>query len=123
MISRRSFIASGAILPALSPTFLKNMAEEKQRAVALEITEVESFVIRNPNDETPSDELIEMPPVGALKGQPGLGQRLNHASPSRFKGYQQTLLVKIHTKQGITGWGEAHAPAAPRVHQKVILIY
>src|SRR5690606_17539921 len=32
----------------------------------------------------------------------------------------QTLLVKIHTDQGIIGWGEAHAPGAPRVHQRVI---
>ena len=120
MISRRSFLTSGALLPVFSFPSLVNEAEDKRLPAALKITAVESFVIRNPNDEVASDELIEMPSIGATKGSAGLGQRLNHASPSRFKGYQQTLLVKIQTDQGITGWGEAHAPAAPRVHQKVV---
>lgn len=124
MTSRRSFFKSGALLSvgslaSFSHSFA-DMAEEKRRSTRLEITKIETFVVRDPNDDVPSDELIEMPPMGATKGKPGLGHRLNHASPSRFKGHHQTLLVKIHTDQGIIGWGEAHAPAAPRVHQRVI---
>ncbi len=122
--SRRSILKSGALLPMFSLGPLsKAMAHNeliKDRKPLLKIKQIETFVIRNPNDDVPSDELIEMPALGAVKGETGLGKRLNHASPSRFKGHQQTLLVKIQTDQGITGWGEAHAPAAPRVHQRVI---
>ena len=64
--------------------------------------------------------LIEMPPIGAMTGGVGLWNRLDHASPSRFHGYTQATLVKISTDQGLTGWGECHAPAAPRVHQAVV---
>lgn len=61
-----------------------------------------------------------MPPVGAMTGGPGLGNRLDHASPSRFRGSTQAALVKISTSEGIAGWGECHAPAAPRVHKTAI---
>jgi L-alanine-DL-glutamate epimerase-like enolase superfamily enzyme len=55
-----------------------------------------------------------------MSNRVGIGKRLDHASPSRFKGHSQTVLVKITTDQGIIGWGEAHAPAAPAVHAKVV---
>lgn len=86
----------------------------------LKITKMEAFVLRHPKDRTPPEGLIEMPPVGAMTGGIGLWDRLDHASPSRFKGYQQATVVKITTDQGIVGWGECHAPAAPRVHKTVI---
>lgn len=86
----------------------------------VKITRVEALVIRFPKDATPPEQLIEMPPVGAMTGGLGLWNRLDHHSPSRFKGYTQAVLVKITTDQGITGWGECHAPSAPRVHQTVI---
>ncbi len=86
----------------------------------LKITKVEPLVIRAPKDNTPAEELIVMPPVGAMTGGVGLWNRLDHASPSRFKDYKQAALVKITTDQGIIGWGESHAPAAPRVHKTVI---
>ena len=87
---------------------------------SLKITKVEAFVIRTPKDATPPQRLIEMPPVGAMTGGVGLWNRLDHASPSRFRGYTQAALVKITTDQGLIGWGECHAPAAPRVHQTVV---
>ena len=68
----------------------------------------------------PADEFIEMPPIGFMHDRVGIGRRLDHASPSRFKRHSQTLLVKITTDQGLIGWGEAHAPAAPTVHAQVI---
>ena len=121
MISRRSLFKTGALLPfAFSSQAWASHDREKYSEVKLVITDIETFVIRNPNDGVASEELIEMPPMGALKGKSGLDLRLNHASPSRFKGHQQTLLIKVHTDQGIVGWGEAHAPAAPRVHQRVV---
>ncbi|MCC6859399.1 MAG: mandelate racemase/muconate lactonizing enzyme family protein [Bryobacterales bacterium] len=87
---------------------------------SLKIVKVEAFVIRTPGNPVPPDQLIEMPAVGAMTGGTGLWNRLDHASPSRFKGYTQATLVRITTSAGITGWGECHAPAAPRVHKTVI---
>jgi D-galactarolactone cycloisomerase len=84
------------------------------------ITKVEAFVLRTPMGDTPPEEFIEMPPPGYMTGGLGLWNRLDHASPSRFKGHTQATLVKITTDQDIVGWGEAHAPAAPRVHRAVI---
>ena len=86
----------------------------------LRITEVEAFVIRTPNEPQPPERYIEMPPVGSETGGRGLWNRLDHASPSRFRGATQATLVKITTDQGLIGWGESHAPAAPRVHQTVV---
>lgn len=86
----------------------------------LKITGIEGIVIRTPNDGAAAEALIEMPPVGAVTGGIGLGNRLDHASPSRFKGRTQAVLVKVTTSQGLTGWGECHAPAAPRMHERII---
>jgi len=95
--------------------------EYRSRGIpSLKITRVEPFVIRTPTSASPAEQLIEMPPIGFETQRVGIGMRLDHASPSRFKGYSQTLLVKISTDQGIIGWGEAHAPAAPAVHAKVV---
>ena len=87
---------------------------------SLKITEIEPVITRTPMSTLPSDEFIEMPPIGFMSNRVGIGKRLDHASPSRFKGHSQTALVKITTDQGLVGWGEAHAPAAPAVHAKVI---
>ena len=87
---------------------------------SLKITKVEPIITRTPMSTLPSDEFIEMPPIGYMSNRVGIGKRLDHASPSRFKGHSQTVLVKITTDQGLIGWGEGHAPAAPAVHAKVI---
>jgi len=108
--------AAGTPLPAQS----RPLAGRLAGGPPLRITKVEAMVIRTPPDDTPPEQLIEMPPVGAMTGGVGLWNRLDHSSPSRFKGYTQATLVKITTDQGITGWGECHAPAAPRVHKTVI---
>src|SRR4029453_19577936 len=81
------------------------LAQSRVGTGALKITKVEAFVIRTPKDDTPPERLIEMPPIGAMTGGVGLWNRLDHASPSRFKGYKQAALVKITTDQGIIGWG------------------
>ena len=124
MISRRNLLKTGALAPLITLPNYKHSGlaakEARLKEGILKIKEIETFIIRNPNDHTAADELIEMPPIGASKGRTGLDVRLNHASPSRFKGYQQTLLVKVRTDQGIDGWGEAHAVAAPRAHVRVI---
>ncbi|MBI1354213.1 MAG: mandelate racemase/muconate lactonizing enzyme family protein [Acidobacteria bacterium] len=86
----------------------------------LKITKVEPMVIRTPKDDHPPDYFLEMTEVGRETGGMGLWNRLDHASPTRFRGATQATLVKITTDQGLVGWGESHAPAAPRVHQTVI---
>jgi len=95
--------------------------EDSSRGIgSLAITQVEPVITRTPMNRWPADEFIEMPPIGFMHDRVGIGRRLDHASPSRFKKHSQTLLVKITTDQGLIGWGEAHAPAAPAVHAKVI---
>jgi L-alanine-DL-glutamate epimerase-like enolase superfamily enzyme len=95
--------------------------ENSSRGIgSLEITRVEPIITRTPVSTLPSDEFIEMPPIGFMSNRVGIGKRLDHASPSRFRGHSQTVLIKITTDQGLIGWGEAHAPAAPAVHAKVI---
>jgi D-arabinonate dehydratase/D-galactarolactone cycloisomerase len=110
--------------PALAGSTLlaQNAAVTRSRigVSPLKIVKVEAFVVRTPNDNRPADQLIEMPPVGAMTGGPGLWNRLDHSSPSRFYGHTQAVLVKITTDQDLAGWGECHAPAAPRVHQTVV---
>ncbi len=110
--------------PALAgaPLLSQNeaVAQSRKGTSPLKITRVEAFVIRTPNDNRRADQLIEMPPLGAMTGGPGLWNRLDHSSPSRFFGHTQAVLVKITTDQDLTGWGECHAPAAPRVHQTVV---
>jgi D-arabinonate dehydratase/D-galactarolactone cycloisomerase len=84
------------------------------------IRSVEPLVIRTPARDIPADEPLDLPPIGDLAGGLALWNRLDHASPTRFKGYEQAVLVKITTESGLVGWGECHAPSAPRVHQRVI---
>ena len=84
------------------------------------ISKVKPIVIRTPLGDKPPEHYVEMPEVGRTTSGPGLWNRLDHASPSRFRGATQAVLVKIYTDQGIIGWGESHAPGAPRVHQTVI---
>jgi L-alanine-DL-glutamate epimerase-like enolase superfamily enzyme len=103
---RRSFLGSLATAFAAGSTPLK-------------ITRVEAFVIRTPNTSATVEDLMQMAPPGALTGGLGLYNRLDHASPSRSKQFSQAVLVKV-TAGGIHGWGECHAPAAPRVHQTIV---
>lgn len=103
---RRSFLGSltAAFAAASSP---------------LNITRVEAFVIRTPNTPVTNEDLMQMYPPGAMTGGAGLYNRLDHASPSRSKQFAQAVLVKV-TAGDLYGWGECHAPAAPRVHQTIV---
>ncbi len=86
----------------------------------MRIASVEALVVRSPATPVRFDEPLELPPVGDPTGGVGLWNRLDHASPTRFKGFEQAVLVKITTTEGLVGWGECHAPSAPRMHQRVI---
>lgn len=85
----------------------------------LKITKVEAFIIRTPNTTATNEDLMQMYPLGAMTGGAGLYNRLDHASPSRSKQFAQAVLVKV-TAGDLYGWGECHAPAAPRVHQTIV---
>ncbi|GAB4412305.1 MAG: D-galactarolactone cycloisomerase [Bryobacter sp.] len=106
---RRSFLAS---VPSLTAAFAAS-------ASPLKITRVEAFIIRTPNTPATAADLMQMPPPGSLTGGPGLYNRIDHASPSRSGKFAQAVLVKV-TAGDLQGWGECHAPAAPRVHQTII---
>jgi len=86
----------------------------------LTIRSVEPVIIRTPAKAIAFDEPLDLAPIGDLAGGLALWDRLDHATPTRFKGYEQAVLVKITTDSGLVGWGECHAPSAPRVHQRVI---
>jgi D-galactarolactone cycloisomerase len=127
-VSRRrlfgSAMAAGAAALSTANARAQASARERQERIdaahPLTIRKVEAFVIRNPPTPIGFDEPLELPPVGDMTGGVGIWNRLDHASPTRFKGFEQAVLVKITTDDGLVGWGECHAPSAPRVHQRVI---
>jgi L-alanine-DL-glutamate epimerase-like enolase superfamily enzyme len=93
---------------------------QMRAAAPLKIRSVEPILIRTPADAKPFSDLTSMTDRGALTGGTGVWNRIDHASPSRTPGYEQALLVRITTEDGLSGWGEAHAPSAPRMHQRII---
>ena len=118
-----SAVAAGAAALSQSRAAAQGARERQERLDAvrpLTIAAVDAFVIRNPPTPVAFDEPLELPPIGDMTGGVGLWNRIDHASPTRFKGFEQAVLVRITTDSGLIGWGECHAPSAPRVHQRVI---
>lgn len=127
MITRRSLLGStiggAALFPGMNLRAQSAARDTVGRLDALApliIRSVEALVVRNPPTPVRFDEPLELPPVGDLTGGVGIWNRLDHASPTRFKDFEQAVLVRITTDKGLVGWGECHAPSAPRVHQRVI---
>ncbi len=128
MSDRRSFLKAGAaagLVAALPPPLLaapRGPALDKARAISgpLRIRSVEAIVIRAPKDAIRHEDVVTFTAPGMTTGGRGLWDRLDHASPTRQKGYEQATLVKITTDQGLVGWGECHAPDAPRIHQRIV---
>ena len=125
--TRRALFGSAVGVGAAALTQSRARAEavrERQErldaARPLTIAAVDAFVIRTPPTPVAFDEPLELPPIGDMTGGVGLWNRIDHASPTRFKGFEQAVLVRITTDSGLVGWGECHAPSAPRVHQRVI---
>lgn len=123
--TRRNMLKTGLAIAAASMIPLKGSAQKKvdhaKRGTApLKITKVEAFVVSTSPPKGTLADTVEMTPIGATTGRPGIGNRLNHSFPSRTPGHGFDTLVKITTDQGIIGWGEAHAPVAPSVHVKLI---
>lgn len=92
----------------------------KRASTPLTIRSVEPIVVRSPADDKPYDQIPRMTERGLMTGGAGVWNRLDHATPSRTPPYEQGLLVKITTSEGLVGWGEAHAPTAPRMHQRIV---
>jgi L-alanine-DL-glutamate epimerase-like enolase superfamily enzyme len=97
------------------------IVEQASRGTApLTITDVQPIIIRAPRgDGSPAGPLV-VNDLGTTTGGNGIWNRLDLASPSRFNGVEQAVLVKITTKEGLIGWGECHAPAAPRMQATII---
>lgn len=125
-LTRRAWMTAalgGAALAAPSVAHAQASRARQDRldaAQPLIIRSVEPIIIRNPPTPIAFDEPLVLPPPGDLTGGVGLWNRLDHASPTRFKGFEQAVLVRITTESGLVGWGECHAPSAPRMHQRVI---
>jgi L-alanine-DL-glutamate epimerase-like enolase superfamily enzyme len=118
-MNRRTFFNLAGM--AASPLLAQTVEQNRRGMGPLKITKVEALVIRTPGGDVAPETLAGMPPLGATTGGVGLWNRLDQASPSRTKGqHTQALLVRIGTNQGLTGWGECHAPEAPRVHKTIV---
>ncbi len=116
----RSALASGALMVPGALEAQPAVISASRGTGPLTITGIEPIVIRTPLEGAPPEGPLSLGPIGATTGGKGLWNRLDHASPSRFPGYEQATLVKITTNQGLVGWGECHAPAAPRMHARII---
>lgn len=111
-MTRRSLFA----LPPIAMSATQPAMQQASRGSGpLKITAVETLLIRT----APGEPKVVMPPVGSATGGAGLWNRLDHATPTRPSS-TQAVLVKITTDQGLVGWGECHAPSAPRVHQAIV---
>jgi L-alanine-DL-glutamate epimerase-like enolase superfamily enzyme len=116
LLAARAFPADGNVALAAAPL----VAQASRGTGPLTITGVQTLVIRAPRDGSPAAGPIAVNPLGTTTGGPGAWNRLDLASPSRFNGVEQAVLVRITTNQGLIGWGECHAPAAPRMHATII---
>lgn len=108
------------LLFSATPALALQVERSRTGVGPLKIVKVEAFVLRSPGGNVAPESVAQMAPLGAMTGGAGLWNRLDHASPSRSRGYTQAVLVKVTTNQGLTGWGECHAPEAPRVHQTIV---
>lgn len=121
MITRRNLLSAGAASACLSGFAFPQQAPSRKEPDVQKISKIETFILRHPPDrDKPEDYYVSMTPAGQMTGGKGMASRLDHAETVRQKGYQQTLLVKITTDQGIVGWGESHAVMTPRVVKTVI---
>jgi galactonate dehydratase len=119
-LNRRRFLQSAAGV-GLAAAFDPVRAAAAQIGVPLLITDIEALILRDPPEKRPEDEFVSMPPIGAMTGGIGLWNRLERGETVRQGGYQQTLLIKITTDQGVIGWGESHAVMTPRVVKTAVL--
>jgi D-arabinonate dehydratase/D-galactarolactone cycloisomerase len=117
-MNRRTFFELAGM--AASPLLAQTVETARRGVGPLKITKIDALVIRTPGDNPAPESLATMTPLGAMTGGAGIWNRLDHASPSRAKGHTQAVLVRIDTNQGLTGWGECHAPEAPRVHKTIV---
>jgi L-alanine-DL-glutamate epimerase-like enolase superfamily enzyme len=64
---------------------------------------------------------VGMLPLGStIGGGGGLWDRLDLDYPAYPSGHSHATLVKISTDANIVGWGQCHAPIAPRVHATIV---
>lgn len=116
--NRRNFLRAAAGLGAAWPSLL---AASEKIGAPLKITRLEPMILRAPAAPGKSeDQFVSMTSIGEMTGGQGLWNRLERAETVRQGGYQQTLLVKITTGEGIVGWGESHAVMTPRVVKTII---
>jgi D-arabinonate dehydratase/D-galactarolactone cycloisomerase len=120
---RRDFLRQAGVGVAAAAAGSAQQIVQRSRngAGPVKITAVDPLVIRTPPYAGRPEDLVDMQPPGTATEGAGLWNRLDFASPSRTKGgHTQAVLVRIRTDQGLTGWGECHAPEAPRAHQTLI---
>ncbi len=120
-MTRRRFLLASAALSGLASGFGSLQAAASKIGVPLKITKIEPIPLRSPAAPgKPESEFVSMTPLGETTGGKGLWNRLERSETVRQNGYQQTLLVKVTTDQGIVGWGEAHAVMTPMAIKTII---
>lgn len=126
MLPRRTFLgraslAAGAMVADVAPLSAQPSVVRAVRGTGpLTITAIEPIVIRAPGPGASPAGPVSLGDVGAVTEGYGVWRRLDHASPSRTPGVEQATLVKVTTNAGLIGWGECHAPVAPRMQARVV---
>lgn len=116
----RSALAAGAAL-APPPLAAAPAIQRASRGTGpVTITAVAPIIIRAPHAPSPPEGPVSLGAMGATTGGRGLWNRLDHTSPSRTPGVEQAVIVRIDTNQGLTGWGECHAPVSPGMQARII---
>ena len=126
MLPRRDFLGRASL--AAGVMLADQVSLDAQPVVArasrgtgpLTITAVDPIVIRAPHPGADAAGPVSLGDVGATVEGHGVWRRLDHASPSRTPGVEQATLVRVTTNQGLIGWGECHAPVAPRMQARIV---
>jgi galactonate dehydratase len=119
-MTRRSFLRTVSAAGFL-PGFEGLHAAASKIGVPLKIVKIEPIPLRAPAAPgRPETDFVSMTELGETTGGKGLWNRLERSETVRQGGFQQTLLVKVTTDQGIVGWGESHAVMTPRAVGTII---
>ena len=83
----------------------------------MRLDSITTFAVRIPREQLSARGGAGSP--ASLKGSAG-DYRIAEHYPTVYSRNLETLLVKIITSEGFTGWGEAQAPVVPEAAQQIV---
>ena len=78
----------------VAPSVTEQIENSSRGIGSLEITKIEPVITRTPMSMLPSDEFIEMPPIGFMYDRVGIGRLI--ARLTLYKFYQQIRGLPTH---------------------------